>query len=83
MTDDAQALLAEALEIALRAAIERQPDALDWLLQVDTAVLPELFAGLESRLHSDGQAIADPANAALIAKVLAQVVARLRREFGA
>ncbi len=83
MTDDAQVLLAEALEIALRAAIERQPDPLDWLLQVDTAVLPDLFAGLESRLHPDGRAIADPANAALIAKVLAQVVARLRREFGA
>ena len=83
MTDDAQALLAEALEIALRAAIERQPDPLDWLLQVDTAVLPDLFAGLGSRLHPDGQAIADPANAALIATVLAQVVARLRREFGA
>jgi len=80
MTEDARALLAQALETALRTAMLQQADPLGWLRRVDTGVMPELLASLEAGQRPDGSAMADPAHAALVAEVLAVVVARLRDE---
>jgi hypothetical protein len=80
MTDDARALLAQALETALRTALLQQADPLGWLRRVDAGVIPDLLATVEAGQRPDGSALADPAHAALVAEVLAAVVARLRDE---
>ena len=77
MTEDARALMAQALETALRAALLRQADPLGWLQHVDASVMPDLLALMEARHLADGAARAD---SALIAEVLAAVLDRLRSE---
>lgn len=82
MTEDARALLAQALETALRTALLQQADPLGWLRRVDAGVMPDLLASIEAGRRPDGSPLADPAHAALVTEVLAAVIARLRDEQG-
>ena len=82
MTEEARALLAQALEASLRARLRQQTDPSAWLRRVDASVLPDLVATVRAGEWPDGRTILDPANAGLVADVLAMVIARLRAELG-
>ncbi|NGM23436.1 hypothetical protein G3576_25715 [Roseomonas stagni] len=69
--------LAQALEAALRKAMREQPDPMAYLDGIGEDVLPTLLGGY----RPDGTVLRDPANAAVVAGVLCEVVTRLRAEW--
>ncbi|WP_203073221.1 hypothetical protein [Falsiroseomonas ponticola] len=77
MSDELRAALVQVLEAALRTAMREQHDPEAYLDGIREDVLPTLLAGH----RPDGTLLRDPANAALVATVMGEVVARLRAEW--
>lgn len=77
MNDDVLTALAQALEATLRDVMSQEADPAAYLDGVGQHVLPTLLSGM----RPDGTLLRDPANAAVVAAVFSEVVAKLRREW--